>query len=235
MEQQRPIAATSFVHLEEKDLASFVSGKKVIHFKGFGPTMDTKANPPPKDLIHRLSQCDVIVFDGDDYSHESFTHVFDLLFAHTRDVQTTYPALLAFKIADEATQLIGQASSWHSFPHPLTLNYCLVDRGECQSSRLLRAVTGDTTSKVTPSQRNYVGLGVWALERVRTAHPSELQVCVWGGYQVVVCEFLCHVDLWGEKEGVQWNYWHTKRVKDGECQEGLLKDITHPILRHHLP
>lgn len=221
---------TVFAPLRADELSSFVAGKKVCHYKGFGPTLDTKI-PPPLEMLDHLSHCDILVFDGDDFTNESFTHVFHSLYLHTRDHSTRgFPTLLAFKLADEAQQLIGPVSSWHTFPHPITLNYCLVDRGECQSSRLLHAVT----ASVTPSQRMYVGLGVWALERVRASSPSSLQVCVWGGYHVVVSEFLCHVDLCGAEGGVPWHYWHASRVKDGETQEGLLKDITHPILQHHL-
>jgi hypothetical protein len=90
----------------------------VVHYKGFGKTLDIRDGPPPADLLRMLAAADVVAFDGDwfevapgsDGICVNFVCALPMLFASSHARTEPGPALLAFKIEDEEAEFL---QSWN--------------------------------------------------------------------------------------------------------------------------
>jgi hypothetical protein len=90
----------------------------IVHYKGFGKTLDIRAQPPPEEMMRKLRQADVVVFDGDDFEVADGAHgvcvnfvcALPMIFASGDWSAERRPALLAFKLEDQEAGFLG---SWH--------------------------------------------------------------------------------------------------------------------------
>jgi hypothetical protein len=86
----------------------------VVHFKGFGQTMDIRARPPSEDMLSMLCGADVVVFDGDRFEVASdydgicvnFVCALPMICSAAQSRTESRPALLAFKLEDEEADFL---------------------------------------------------------------------------------------------------------------------------------
>jgi hypothetical protein len=240
VESVTPMPSITFLEDEARLAALVKPYKTLVHYKGFGPSIDISTNPPLEEMIRTLSATDVLVFDGDDYSDASFTHAIPKVLEILDKEQRPPPILLALKFLDEKDAFV---QSWTgvtlpaSFTHPI---YCfLVPRDQAVVPKFY-----DHTGAVnlpgepctlTPSQEPYTALGVYGIDltrRLASAGDAPLlrSVVVWGGWYIVLREFQMNAILWGD-EAPKWTYFHTRRRSPaGVEQEGVLASVSHPLL-----
>lgn len=72
-----------------------VEHASIVHYKGFGPRILSEC---PVQIVAELAKADLIVFDGDNYTDDSFTLAFGRLHRLCAAERRSMPAILAFKI-----------------------------------------------------------------------------------------------------------------------------------------
>ncbi len=104
--------------LESKAPRAFGEGNRlelsVVHYKGFGKTMDIRTRPPPQNMLSMMRAADVLVFDGDDFEVDgpdrigaNFVCALPLVCGSLDPGQEpALPALLAFKIEDKEAHFL---------------------------------------------------------------------------------------------------------------------------------
>jgi len=152
----------------------------IVHFKGFGNTMDIRARPPPEEMLRMLRSADVLEFDGDlfevapdsDGIGINFVGALPMLFAHDGSNLGSGPALLAFKLEDE---IEGFLESWHGLccsvgkDHPPTklafnsvadrvidITYVLVPRSVCSPHYRGGVLWSGTAGSKLPPLRSHI-------------------------------------------------------------------------------
>ena len=104
--------------LESKAPRAFGEGDRselsVVHYKGFGRTMDIRSRPPPHNMLAMMRAADVLVFDGDDFAVDGPDQIganFVCAVPLACGFADAGPALLAFKIEDREADFLN---SWQS-------------------------------------------------------------------------------------------------------------------------
>ena len=231
--------------LESEDgIANLVKGSKtLVHYKGFGPFMDMHAYPPPEEMLRTLSASDVLVFDGDDYSDNSFTFAIPKALELAEKEKRPHPILLAFKFKHDRDQF---EKSWSRAVLPATFRdsiYCYLVKAEdivvpkFYNPGQVANLPGAPCS-LNQDQEQYVALGTYAVHVTGQAlgssgAPLARRVIVWGGLYIVLRELQVNVALWGA-ETPPWTYYHASRTRPSPSgptvQEGVLAEVDHPIL-----
>ena len=86
-----------------------------VHYKGFGITLDIRAQPPPEEMMRKLREADVLVFDGNNFEVANradvicvnFVCAILMIFAPGDWSADPRPALLAFKLDDQEAGFLG--------------------------------------------------------------------------------------------------------------------------------
>ena len=152
----------------------------VVHFKGFGKTMDIRARPPPEDMLSMLRRADVLEFDGDDFEVApdsggigiNFACALPMLFASGDSSLGSGPALLAFKLEDEKEDFLH---CWHGLccsvgsdqlpiklapnsaaDHIIDIMYVLVPRSVCSPDYCGGVLWSGAAGSKLPLQRSHV-------------------------------------------------------------------------------
>jgi hypothetical protein len=234
----------SFEFLEdEASLVKLVqSCKTLVHYKGFGPSIDIQTNPPSEEMIRTLSTADVLVFDGDNYSDDSFTYTILKVLEILDREKLSQPILLALKFLHEKDVFV---QSWSGVPLPTSFTrpiYCFLAPREQVILPKFYDPAGAVnlpggSCPLTSAQEPYTALGVYGMDltgRLASACDPPLlrSVVVWGGLNIVLREFQMNVVLWGDATP-RWTYHHVRRRNAaGVEQEGILASVTHPVLTH---
>ncbi len=155
----------------------------VVHYKGFGQTMDIRARPPSADMLSMLCGAGVVVFDGDRFEVASdsdgicvnFVCALPMICSATHSRAESGPALLAFKLEDEETDFLR---SWqglrccigsdqlpykitvdaHNLPsaHVIEITYVLIPRNVCSPSYRGGILWNGFAGSKLPSQRTRI-------------------------------------------------------------------------------
>ena len=155
----------------------------VVHYKGFGKTLDIRDAPPPADLLRMLAAADVVAFDGDWFEVASdsdglsvnFVCALPMLFASGQSSTEPGPALLAFKIDDQEAEFL---QSWHGLrchlgsdllpfkldahlpdwaPHRvIAITYVIVPRCVCSPSYRGGILWNGAAAAALPPQRHHL-------------------------------------------------------------------------------
>jgi hypothetical protein len=224
-----------------EDLA-FEGCRSFVHVKGFGPSARFEPNPHQEEIARILLESDVIIFDGDDYEPNSYTHIIHMALDLAEKEGKSPPNILAFKLSTGRGQF---EQSWGSHSDPFTKRIqCLLVNEDQISAPKYHALDGATDipgrgHQLTLDQQRYVGLGVHGVEitkRIIASTPESrtLKVIAWGGWLIALREFQVNVALWGQQMP-EWHYYHVARyVPSGNGghvkQEGLLSTIEHASL-----
>lgn len=178
--------------ISDADARGLLATSRAVHFKGFARGLAADA---PSELIKLLSMFDVLVFDGDSLSPDSFTKAIPRAVAAARATGRSL-RLLAFKYGSEESYLLG---SWHKakFQVPLSdVAGALSVSGEGPDMSRLTLISAPEPIHVVLSYvsverlavseaiKHYQALGAHALQLT-----GAQSVVAWGGGECVLHEW----------------------------------------------
>jgi hypothetical protein len=154
----------------------------VVHYKGFGQTMDIRARPPPENMLSMMRAADVLVFDGDNFEVAdsdgicvNFVCALPIVCGFADPSQQPAPALLAFKLEDEEAifldswqksrcvigidkvpfKISADAPDWS--PHRvIDITYVLIPRSVCSPSYRGGVLCSAAAAHTLPTSRSHI-------------------------------------------------------------------------------
>ena len=209
------------------------SPDRIIHVKGYASRLHDNHFPP--ELIELIEFHDVIVFDGDELKHDSFTKFFPIIAMH-------YPVkvFLAFRFEDH---LPGFLTSWQqhvditfepdrhryhislsseSCPEHLEVEEISIHYVSVSSESRVEVAT--MTNLLQPQDNLWLFLGKWALQVTQAR-----KILTLGGGACVVEEYHHSAD------DVDWYLFDFQRDENQVMQSSPLLTGNHKVLHKRVP
>ena len=218
--------------IDSAGLASLLHGRRCIHMKGFGHSL--QAPPPPSLLVH-LRAADVLVFDGDDYAADSF--VASMLAVGAGSPGS--PILLAYKLQHDLDRFLASWSAQgEGIVHLYSLN--ISDSDAKRFAEVAASANDARDSAVVQEPAVYLGVSALMHSGGAIGEHGSVSVASWGGGIIVASEFWLLAALLGRDEHLaampSWLHWRADRIRAGsappEIEACRLRVVSHAALTH---